>query len=117
MKKYVISTFQVEGLHQWKEAGNYLKYPHRHMFRFVVKVSVTGSDREIEFIKLGRDTKGYVETCLLSPFRVFPSSCEQLAEAVAYYLENNHEVRDCIVQVWEDGENGAEVSSDSSSRG
>ena len=52
MKTAIWVTFQVEGIHQWKDATNYLRHPHRHMFHFRVELSVTHDDREVEFIKL-----------------------------------------------------------------
>lgn len=60
VKKFVCVSFEKEGTHFYKEAGtdpelaevSYLQYPHRHMFKFVVKISVTDNNRELEFIKV-----------------------------------------------------------------
>ena len=109
MDKSIWVTFQVEGLHQWKESTTYLKYPHRHLFHFRVEVGVMGSNREIEFIGFRREVKEYVQRVLL-PDVVITKSCEMLAEDLVHRLLEMYGDRDYTVEVSEDGENGAKVS-------
>ena len=115
MKTAIWVTFQVKGIHRWKDAKNYLRHPHRHMFHFRVETSVTHDDREIEFIDLKEDLMDVAST------RIFPgwtvtTSCEAAAKEMVAYLKANYGDRDYTVEVSEDGENGAKVSCNCSTR-
>lgn len=103
-KMFVYCKFQIEGIHYWPEATNYLKHPHRHMFHFEVKVQ-TIEDRQIEFIELGQELLKYMK-----PPWERTVSCEQLAGNVVDHLKMRHGFdRIYIVDVSEDGENGVLV--------
>ena len=109
MKTAIWVTFQVEGIHQWKDATNYLRHPHRHMFHFRVELSVTHDDREVEFINLKNDLLNFARE------RMFPDepvglSCEMAAKVMITNLRATYGNRDYVVEVSEDGENGAKVS-------
>ena len=55
MNTYIRVRTQFEGFHRYPDAGKidprieFLEHPHRHMFHVAVKISVTHSDRELEF--------------------------------------------------------------------
>ena len=111
MKTAIWVTFQVEGIHQWKDATSYLRYPHRHMFHFRVELSVSHDDREVEFIALKDTLLNMVSNRLLPKWSV-KKSCEMLAKEVIVWMQAEYGDRDYVVEVSEDGENGAKVSSD-----
>lgn len=57
-------TFDVEMLHCWPDAPMkvfYLRYPHRHIFKFRVELAVSHSDRDIEFILKKAELKRLIE--------------------------------------------------------
>ena len=52
VKKTIWVTFQKEGIHKYPDAPKeveFLKYPHRHIFKFKVAIEVFHGDRDIEF--------------------------------------------------------------------
>ena len=56
-QKLIWVTFQKEGIHKYPDAPEgveFLKYPHRHMFKFRVAIQVFHDDRELEFILFKR---------------------------------------------------------------
>ena len=93
MKTNIVCRLQVEGIHNWSEASKfeptmkYLEYPHRHMFHIEVKKEVFHDDRDVEFIVFKRKIKMYLEK--------------------KYY---STEFDLCYCSVFEDNENGAEVT-------
>lgn len=128
----VKAHFEIEGVHwfpqveemmdQQKEQmdGNvhqldvsFLKHPHRHIFKFDVKVQVHHNDRDIEFIQLAR----FLRDSMIARFP--PSaygcanfenrSCEMLGEEVlAIFLHLYPQYTGFfMVEVSEDGENSA----------
>ena len=115
VKKFVCVSFEKEGTHFYKEAGtdpelaevSYLQYPHRHMFKFVVKISVTDNNRELEFIKVKHRCLKYFADDFID---IDYKSCEMLCEDL--YLELAYDYgkdRTYIISCYEDGENGAEL--------
>jgi hypothetical protein len=118
---FIWTTFQVEGLHHWPDATgptatdgetalriNYLQQPHRHIFHFKVQIEVTAS-REIEFIQLKQDLI-HAAKGLLRPDWSAPCSCEQIAMHMLHYLLQVYGTdRRYIIEVSEDGENGARI--------
>lgn len=102
----VYCKFQVEGVHHWPEATNYLKHPHRHLFHFTVKMEVKHDNREVEFIAWKRELQKH----LAPPWGTVTLSCEQIATNLLSYLFGRYGRDRCyIVDVSEDGENGALV--------
>ena len=56
--KYIWVTFRKEGIHKYPDAPKgvtFLKFPHRHIFHFKVKLEVFHDDREVEFILFKRE--------------------------------------------------------------
>lgn len=113
MKKFIKVTFQVEGIHRWKECPIpemfYLKDWHRHMFYFEVEMSVTELDREVEFIQLKNELQTFGDNLLCNPVEL---SCEAMAAQVFEYLEDKYGPRRYKIYVAEDGENGGGVESE-----
>lgn len=117
-KTFAILSFKVEGLHHWPEAeGNeaYLKYPHRHMFHYLIKIEQFHNNRDVEYLEWRRKLN-YVFECSLNrknEVQDFGSkSCETLANECLNYIKEHPEFdkRSIVVSVFEDGENGAEVT-------
>lgn len=105
-------TLQIEGLHLWPEATNYLKHEHRHVFHITCKRLVTHSDREIEIIQFKSQIIHYLQSVFstrklkgteLTICNFGRMSCEDIAEL----LLKEFDLQYC--QVLEDNENGAEV--------
>ena len=114
IKRYVVVTFQQEGIHCFPEAGtredladvSFLQYPHRHIFHFRVKASVTHNDRDIEFIQLKRKCMSYFEDKVIDINR---HSCEDLCDMLYSKLAVEYPERSFMISCFEDGENGAEI--------
>jgi hypothetical protein len=108
--------FQKEGIHCYPGADTnlglatndgydvkFLAYPHRHIFHFQVWISVTHSDRDIEFIQFKRWLeKLYLENTLELNFK----SCEMIAEDLHEKIIVKYPDREIWIEVSEDGENG-----------
>jgi hypothetical protein len=107
-KKFIWVTFAREGIHKYPDAPDgveFLKYPHRHMFHFKVKLEVFHDDRDVEFILFKRELEAlYGSGTLELDFK----SCEMMAEDLAEYIQENYPGRDLIISVSEDNENGCE---------
>lgn len=113
MRYFITSYFEIEGLHSWPGVVNtdcseqYLQNPHRHIFKFRMKIPVTHTDRDVEFIQFAHDVKKKLyenfynkENNIICNFGKM--SCEQLG---VFVLENFSNVIEC--EVTEDGESGA----------
>lgn len=106
----IISKVTFEGIHFWANAPervSFLQNPHRHEFTVVAKKKVNHNDRDIEFIILKHEIlKSLTEkySVIDNILQLGQSSCEMVAE----FLLDRHGLSSC--QVWEDGENGGEVS-------
>jgi hypothetical protein len=111
ISRYIEVTFQKEGIHKYPAALDdpkladvqFLGYPHRHMFHFRVRVSVTHNDRDIEFILFKRELENLYQGTMNIDYK----SCEMLAEELIEYIVKNYPSRYVEVGVSEDGENGA----------
>ena len=116
-KKFIWVTFQKEGLHKYPAALNdpnlatggwddvsFLGYIHRHIFHFKVKIEVTHTDRDIEFIQFKRELENLYKDGLL---QLDYKSCEMMSDDLANYIQDKYPNRDLIITVSEDGENGA----------
>ena len=112
-EKFVFATCQVEGVHYWPNAPAeimILNQPHRHIFHVKLSVSVSESDREIEFILLKRwlviACSRVIAWSVNSPAT---KSCEMFAQEIIEDAEVQYPGRKYICEVSEDGENGAIV--------
>jgi hypothetical protein len=112
MRKEVFITTKFEGVHCWPEAPEHvsiLRNLHRHVFGVRVVVSVTHSDRDVEFLTLKKLTDTVIARRTL-PMLIKTSSmsCEMLAEDIGSALLTK-KFNVVSVSVDEDGENGATV--------
>jgi hypothetical protein len=113
MKTRLIVNFQVEGLHQWRDAKKvvppmgFLSDKHRHLFYITVVIDVNDLDREIEFIAFKQKLTKFVEYHWYDEYTGMCDfggmSCEMIAKEILQAFAA-HKVR-----VMEDNENGAEV--------
>jgi hypothetical protein len=114
IERFIEVTFQREGIHKYPAAledpklaeVSFLGHPHRHMFHFRVRVSVTHNDRDIEFILFKRE----LESLYQGTMNIDYKSCEMLAEELIAYITSKYPNRKVEVGVSEDGENGAILS-------
>lgn len=106
MRTSVIVRFQFEGVHSWPGAPagreQHLAFPHRHVFHVEAVKDVSHDDRDVEFIGLKRDMETFVDAAALVGPHSY--SCEMMAEKFLVEFQ----LRSC--RVFEDNENGAEVS-------
>lgn len=98
-------------LHNWPGAQKpkrYLASPHRHRFEVRASLTIDHPDRDIEFIAM----QEAVELFVLDAFtpNAGARSCEMMAEEIAAWMAMAYPGRTpIIVEVSEDGENGARV--------
>lgn len=118
--KWIEVHFQVEGIHCYPEAAtnpdlatgdeydvSFLATPHRHIFHFKVLLNVSHSNREVEFIQFKRWCQKQYSKMLSANNK----SCEMLAEDLYARMQKHkhYKNRSAIINVSEDGENGAIV--------
>jgi len=107
MDSFIIIRTQFEGVHWWEDAPeevNFLRYPHRHLFKIAAKIYVTHSNRELEFFMVKHKIDLFCKKIKLE-------SCESIAAQIAEYLIKNYGSRQMSIEVSEDGENcgGVEI--------
>lgn len=120
VQRYIWVTFELEGIHCYPEAAtnpelatgderdvSFLAHPHRHMFKFRVQISVTHDDREIEFIQFKRWLISLYNTGTL---QLNHQSCEMLANSLMQKICERYPKKHGIIEVSEDGENGALIT-------
>jgi hypothetical protein len=103
---YAKVTLQMQRVHYWAKAKNFLKHPHRHVFHVAVWVQQLHNDRDIEYLQFKADLEHAL--CYLIPEQS-EMSCESMAEIIKTHVETNFPDRKVKVEVNEDGENGALV--------
>lgn len=99
---------QFEGWHHYPNAGEidkriqFLEHNHRHIFKIEAKMSVTHSDRELEFFLVFWKLNDYLKT-----FHGDGFSCETMANKIIdeHLIPNYGDDRSYTVVVSEDGEN------------
>ena len=109
VKKTIWVTFQKEGIHKYPDAPKeveFLKYPHRHIFKFKVAIEVFHGDRDIEFFIFKRWLESlYADDILQLDYK----SCEMMADDLAKQIKDKYPGRRLSIDVSEDGENGCHV--------
>lgn len=118
--QFVFVRFQKEGIHAFFAAGtdskyktggaddvSFLGYPHRHMFHFTVFLEVQHNDRDVEFIQFKRELEALYAGGALD---LNHKSCEMMAEELAGYIRSKYPARDILIEIAEDGENGASMA-------
>ena len=108
MIRWAKITARFEGFHHYPAAPvgvRFLANLHRHEFHVTVFLEQFHNDRDVEYILLKRWVQHYCnDYSLLMPET---SSCEDIAENLARELRQKYENRRVMVEVTEDGENGA----------
>lgn len=106
LKRFIKIRTEFEGWHRYPDAGKinpkieFLEHSHRHIFKVEVKISVTHSDRELEFFLVKWALSDY-----LTQNDMDYKSCEMIAEdilqnhLIPLYGERYYEI-----SVSEDGE-------------
>ena len=106
--RMIAVTFQKPGVHQYPAAPDdvqYLRAPHRHLFKFKVSIQVWHADREIEFHQFLNWVEGlYSGEQSLS---LNNSSCEMISDSLATIIQSRYPDRLLQIEVWEDGECGS----------
>lgn len=109
VKKSIWVTFQKEGIHKYPDAPNeveFLRYPHRHIFKFKVQIEVYNDDRDIEFFIFKRWLESlYTDDTLELDYK----SCEMIADDLAKEIKDKYSGRWLAIDVSEDGENGCHI--------
>lgn len=99
--------FQWSGIHCWPDAPashDYLRSPHRHVFKGRAWLEVSHSDRELEF----HQVLGFIEKHLEPMKQEGSRSCEMMAEEIVNLLIDEYGGERRIgCEVTEDGENGS----------
>jgi len=104
-KKMVWVTATFDALHHWPSApdvASFLRQLHRHLFHVKVYCKVEGTDREIEFLAFKHRLNAFLKTNFEGTSST--ASCEDFAMTILGWFPEAH-----IVEVSEDGENGATV--------
>jgi len=112
LRRWIEVTFQKEGIHKYPAAltepnladVSFLGHPHRHIFHFRVRISVSHNDRDIEFIQFKRWLESLYSSSILE---LNYKSCEMIAEDLINTINDRYPGRALVIQVFEDGENGA----------
>lgn len=105
-KTYIKIRTQFEGWHHYPGASEidsrikFLEHKHRHIFKVEVKISVTHSDRELEFFLVKWALEEFLEKSQMDH-----KSCEMIGMDILYgHLRPNYGERYYEVVVSEDGE-------------
>jgi len=119
IRRWIEVTFQREGIHKYPAAAtdpnlatgdeydvSFLAHPHRHIFHFRVRINVEHNDRDIEFIQFKRWLEGLYSS-QQNILQLHYKSCEMIAEELIEKTADRYPGRDMVVEVSEDGENGA----------
>lgn len=106
MERTIFVTFEFSRIHCYPDAKNYLKHPHRHVFKGRVDIPVNHNDRDVEFIWL----KEQVERCVSHwNSDLGRCSCETMATNIADFVLDITPKDWVKVEISEDGENGATI--------
>ena len=109
---FIFVTLQKEGIHQYPAAKDlpgveFLAFLHRHIFHIKAQIQVYHHDRELEFVLVKRWIESlYGENVL----ELNHKSCEMIANDLISHISAKYGYnRIVVVEVSEDGENGAIV--------
>lgn len=107
MNRCIVIKTSFEAIHNWPdcpiEEVSFLKHPHRHIFHVKMKWDVSHNDRDIEFIQAKRKVDNFVEWHWAGK-NIGAKSCEMLAQTLLDLFNAS------FVSVFEDNENGAELT-------
>lgn len=110
----IVVQARCERLHFWRDAPDevlFLKTPHRHEFHVKLSIQVEHDNRDLEFILVKRWLQKFLEPWSRQCQRgeATESSCEQMALEILQAAHQKYRFRAAVCEVFEDGENGAEV--------
>lgn len=106
-KTYIKVLAQFEGFHRYPLAPDevwYLRNLHRHMFKVIVKIQVFHNDRELEFYMFKNWLQRLIDENLK---KEETDSCETFCDKLYKYIEGRFPNRDVVIEVNEDGMEGA----------
>lgn len=116
MKKKIFVTTEFVGLHHWPEAPKeveFLRNIHRHRFKVRAEIESFHNDRELEFFMVQSFINSVIEKSVKRMKK--RRSCEDMAELILKKLQEKYgDHREYSVEVNEDGENGAILSTNKS---
>lgn len=101
-------TTQFEGFHRYENAPipvAFLSNIHRHMFHVTVWIEQFHNERDVEYILFKRLVIKWIENHQEN--HTLLGSCETVAEGLGVVVLENYPGRRVMVEVTEDGENGA----------
>lgn len=111
MEKYIQIKTQFEGAHRWADCPfaevGFLKAYHRHIFHVTATLSVTESNRQLEFFMVKHRLDEFIYGDFYHNIR--EKSCEMMAEEIVNFLFGEYGDRYIKVKVSEDGENSGIV--------
>lgn len=124
MKQFIYVTLQKEGIHAYPAAAtdpslatgdwddvSFLATQHRHIFHIKVTLEVKHNNRDVEFIQFKRWLERQMNHD--GALALNNKSCEMIGEDIIAKVRNHiGDDRQIIVDVSEDGENGAITYSD-----
>lgn len=107
IKTFIKIRTEFEGFHCYPEAGSidpriqFLEYPHRHIFKVEVKMSVNHTDRELEFFLCKWALAEFIKSGDQNR-----KSCEMIATDILnqHLIPSYGENRQYEISVSEDGE-------------
>lgn len=124
LEKQIMVRTSFRATHNWPEASKYagdevqfLEARHRHTFHVLAELTVTESDREVEFFVFQNQVDSVIESWYGHDkdnlvYNLGRRSCETIAEEIIRRLRVNFNHRHTIkVEVWEDNEVGGRVTS------
>jgi hypothetical protein len=105
MQNSIWITTQFEGYHKYPDAPQeveFLKYPHRHIFKLKIWIEVFHNDRDIEFFMFKNFINRMIEVNNLNN-----KSCEMISDDIYTIIKRTYPERNVWIEVSEDGENGS----------
>lgn len=106
-KTWALIKLNFQAIHCWPnapESESYLRSPHRHLFVCEIQIEQHHNDRDIEYYNFKswlQDQTKILETATLV------SSCEDFCDLLAETINANYPNRELIIEVREDGFEGA----------
>lgn len=119
MKQTITVRTRFRGAHCYPsapQAVGFLGNSHRHEFHVEVELSVTHDDRELEFLLVQQFIDAVIDDMYPTVYGIKDlgsSSCEAIARKVGNRLKQEYGATRLVrVSVFEDGENGANLTAD-----
>lgn len=110
MKRSIEIRWHFEGIHCWPSAPDEVKFlrdPHRHLFYCRARMNVMHEDRELEFFMMKHRLEAFTKSWGKD---LGARSCEKMAMDIMNWVACEWKRSEIEVEVNEDNENGAIVS-------